>query len=75
MARVTHRPQDVIGMHFFNPAAIMKLVEIVSTVTTSDEVIETTRALCDRVGKVAVSCRDRAGFIVTRCCSRTSTTR
>jgi 3-hydroxybutyryl-CoA dehydrogenase len=64
MARVTKRPQDVIGMHFFNPATIMKLVEVVSTVTTSDDVIETTRALCDRVGKVAVSCGDRAGFIV-----------
>src|SRR6478735_2280177 len=64
MARVTRRPQDVIGMHFFNPAAIMKLVEVVSTVTTSDEVTETTRALCERIGKVAVSCGDRAGFIV-----------
>jgi len=64
MARVTKRPQDVIGMHFFNPAAIMKLVEVVSTVTTSDEVTETTRALCERIGKVAVSCGDRAGFIV-----------
>ena len=64
MAKVTSRPQDVIGMHFFNPAAIMKLVEVVSTVATSDEVTETTRALCDKVGKVAVSCGDRSGFIV-----------
>ena len=64
MAKVTTRPQDVIGMHFFNPATIMKLVEVVSTVTTSDEVTETTRALCAKVGKVAVSCGDRAGFIV-----------
>ncbi|QIX27417.1 3-hydroxyacyl-CoA dehydrogenase family protein [Nocardioides sp. JQ2195] len=64
MAKATSRPQDVIGMHFFNPAAIMKLVEVVSTVATSDDVAETTRALCDRVGKVAVSCGDRAGFIV-----------
>src|SRR4029078_11089624 len=62
MARVTRRPQDVIGMHFFNPATIMKLVEVFSTVTTSDEVTETTRALCERIGKVAVSCGDRAGF-------------
>ena len=51
-------------MHFFNPAPIMKLVEVVSTVATDDEVTETTRALCDKVGKVAVSCGDRAGFIV-----------
>lgn len=64
MARVTKRPQDVIGMHFFNPAAIMKLVEVVTTVTTADDVAETVRALCGKVGKVAVSCGDRAGFIV-----------
>jgi 3-hydroxybutyryl-CoA dehydrogenase len=64
MAKVTKRPQDVIGMHFFNPATIMKLVEVVSTVTTDEAVTETTRALCEKVGKVAVSCGDRAGFIV-----------
>ncbi|WP_243060870.1 3-hydroxyacyl-CoA dehydrogenase family protein [Nocardioides sp. SR21] len=63
-AQATSRPQDVIGMHFFNPAPVMKLVEVVSTVVTSDDVTETTRALCDKVGKVAVSCGDRAGFIV-----------
>jgi 3-hydroxybutyryl-CoA dehydrogenase len=64
LARVTQRPQDVVGMHFFNPAPIMKLVEVVTTVATSDDVAETTRALCAAVGKVAVSCGDRAGFIV-----------
>ena len=64
LARATSRPQDVVGMHFFNPAAAMKLVEVVSTVATSDEVAETTRAVCAEVGKVAVSCGDRAGFIV-----------
>jgi len=63
-ARVTRRPQDVIGMHFFNPATVMKLVEVVSTVSTADEVTETVRALCAEVGKVAVSCADRSGFIV-----------
>jgi 3-hydroxybutyryl-CoA dehydrogenase len=63
-ARATQRPQDVVGMHFFNPAPIMKLVEVVSTVSTADEVAETVRALCEKVGKVAVSCGDRAGFIV-----------
>jgi 3-hydroxybutyryl-CoA dehydrogenase len=63
-AQATKRPQDVIGMHFFNPAPIMKLVEVVSTVSTDDAVTETTRALCAKVGKVAVSCSDRAGFIV-----------
>jgi 3-hydroxybutyryl-CoA dehydrogenase len=64
LARVTKRPQDVVGMHFFNPAPIMRLVEVVSTVSTADDVAETTRALCAKVGKVAVSCGDRAGFIV-----------
>ena len=64
LAKVTKRPQDVIGMHFFNPAPIMKLVEVVSTVSTGEDVAETVRALCDAVGKVAVSCGDRAGFIV-----------
>ncbi len=63
-AMATSRPQDVIGMHFFNPAPVMRLVEVVSTVSTSDEVAETTRALCATLGKVAVSCGDRAGFIV-----------
>jgi 3-hydroxybutyryl-CoA dehydrogenase len=64
LAKETHRAHDVVGMHFFNPAPIMKLVEVVSTVSTADDVAETTRALCEKVGKVAVSCGDRAGFIV-----------
>ncbi len=64
LARATSRPEDVVGMHFFNPAPIMKLVEVVSTVSTGDDVAETVRALCAKVGKVPVSCGDRAGFIV-----------
>jgi 3-hydroxybutyryl-CoA dehydrogenase len=63
-AKATHRPQDVIGMHFFNPAPVMRLVEVVSTVTTADDVHETVLALCATLDKVAVSCGDRAGFIV-----------
>jgi 3-hydroxybutyryl-CoA dehydrogenase len=63
-AQATNRPQDVVGMHFFNPAPIMRLVEVVSTVSTSEDVTETTQALCAKLGKVAVSCGDRAGFIV-----------
>ncbi len=63
-ARATSRPQDVVGLHFFNPAPVMKLVEVVSTVATSAEVTETAQALVGRIGKVAVSCSDRAGFIV-----------
>ena len=63
-AKATERPEWVIGMHFFNPAPVMKLVEVVTTELTSPEVDETVRALCAKVGKVAVSCGDRAGFIV-----------
>ena len=64
LARATSRAHDVVGMHFFNPAPVMRLVEVVSTVSTGDDVAETARALCGRIGKVAVSCGDRAGFIV-----------
>ncbi|MGE5763936.1 MAG: 3-hydroxyacyl-CoA dehydrogenase family protein, partial [Mycobacterium leprae] len=63
-AASTSRPADVIGMHFFNPATVMKLVEVVPTVLTAPDVVATVRAVCDRLGKVAVLCGDRAGFIV-----------
>ncbi len=63
-AAATSRPADVIGMHFFNPAPVMKLVEVVSGDGTSAEVAETVRALCLSTGKHPVSCTDRAGFIV-----------
>ncbi|MEZ5114724.1 MAG: 3-hydroxybutyryl-CoA dehydrogenase [Candidatus Nanopelagicales bacterium] len=64
MAAVTSRPQDVVGLHFFNPAAIMKLVEVVETVSTAPDVTATAMDVCARTGKVAVRCGDRAGFIV-----------
>ena len=64
LANATSRPESVIGMHFFNPAPVMKLVEVVTTELTAPDVDETTKALCASVGKVAVSCGDRAGFIV-----------
>jgi 3-hydroxybutyryl-CoA dehydrogenase len=64
LATATKRPQDVVGLHFFNPAPVMELVEVVSTVTTADDVHETALALCASLDKVAVSCGDRAGFIV-----------
>jgi 3-hydroxybutyryl-CoA dehydrogenase len=63
-AAATSRPQDVLGLHFFNPAPVMKLVEVVSTITTGPDVAATGLALCERLGKVAVSCGDRAGFVV-----------
>jgi 3-hydroxybutyryl-CoA dehydrogenase len=64
LGEVTSRPESVIGMHFFNPATIMKLVEVVTTEATSADVNETVLALCANIGKVAVSCGDRSGFIV-----------
>ncbi|HEX9766677.1 MAG TPA: 3-hydroxybutyryl-CoA dehydrogenase, partial [Nitriliruptorales bacterium] len=63
-AMATSRPDRVIGLHFFNPANIMKLVEIIPTVRTADEVLQASRAFVDHVGKVGVLCGDRAGFIV-----------
>jgi 3-hydroxybutyryl-CoA dehydrogenase len=59
----THRPNQVVGMHFFNPAPIMKLVEVVRTVVTGDDVVADIEALCARIGKVDVTISDRAGFI------------
>ncbi|GAB2474339.1 3-hydroxyacyl-CoA dehydrogenase family protein [Jatrophihabitans fulvus] len=64
IAASTSRPQDVIGMHFFNPAAVMKLVEVVSTVSTAPEVEATVLAVTASIKKHAVRCGDRAGFIV-----------
>ena len=64
IARATGRPQDVVGMHFFNPAPAMKLVEVVRTVLTADDVHATVRELCVKVRKHPVDCGDRAGFIV-----------
>jgi 3-hydroxybutyryl-CoA dehydrogenase len=63
-ARASDRPADVVGLHFFNPAPVMKLVEVVSTIATAPEVAATAQAVCARLGKHAVSCSDRAGFIV-----------
>jgi 3-hydroxybutyryl-CoA dehydrogenase len=59
----THRPNQVIGMHFFNPAPIMKLVEVIRTVVTAEDVVNDIEALCARLGKVDVTISDRAGFI------------
>ena len=64
IASATHRMADVVGMHFFNPAPVMKLVEVVRTVNTSDEVIASVQAVCRSLDKRAVVCSDRAGFVV-----------
>lgn len=66
IARQVIHPERVIGMHFFNPATIMKLVEVVSTTFTKPEVRETVTALAVQLHKVPVQCTDSPGFIVNR---------
>ncbi|MEU5196426.1 3-hydroxyacyl-CoA dehydrogenase NAD-binding domain-containing protein [Streptomyces scabiei] len=63
-AEASGRPSRVLGMHFFNPAPAMRLVELVRTDATSDEAAATAQAVCERLGRTAVHCRDRVGFIV-----------
>ncbi|MDQ1711491.1 MAG: 3-hydroxybutyryl-CoA dehydrogenase [Frankiaceae bacterium] len=63
-AAATTRPDDVVGLHFFNPAPVMKLVEVVPTVRTSGDTVAVARAFALRLGKHPVVCADRAGFIV-----------
>jgi 3-hydroxybutyryl-CoA dehydrogenase len=63
-ATATTRPTEVIGMHFFNPASIMRLVEVVTTVATAPDVEATVLDVTKKIGKHAVRCGDRSGFIV-----------
>ncbi|HWY18132.1 MAG TPA: 3-hydroxybutyryl-CoA dehydrogenase [Solirubrobacteraceae bacterium] len=65
-AAVTSRPERFVGLHYFNPAQVMKLVEVVRCVTTSDEALETAREFAESEGKLAIATKDRAGFIVNR---------
>jgi 3-hydroxybutyryl-CoA dehydrogenase len=59
-------PERVVGMHFFNPAYIMKLVEVVKGSQTNDEVANTVFNICEQMGKQPVMCKDSPGFIVNR---------
>jgi 3-hydroxybutyryl-CoA dehydrogenase len=62
---VTGRPENVIGIHFFNPVPVLPLVELVPSLLTAPEVTERARAFAqDRLGKNAIDCQDRAGFVV-----------
>lgn len=63
IAAASGRPDRVLGMHFFNPAPVMRLVEVVRTVVTSDAVVADVQALVARLGKVSVTIGDRAGFV------------
>jgi 3-hydroxybutyryl-CoA dehydrogenase len=64
MAAATNREERVAGIHFFNPAPVMKLVEIVRTIATSDETIQELRGFADSLGKTPIVAKDTAGFVV-----------
>ena len=66
IAKDIPNPERVVGMHFFNPAHLMKLVEVISGVETSVEISETLKELSIKIGKTPVMCKDSPGFIVNR---------
>ena len=66
IAGACSRPERVIGMHFFNPVPLMKLVELIRALQTSDATFEAAQALADRLGKTAVAVADSPGFVVNR---------
>lgn len=66
LASATNRPQNVIGMHFFNPANVMQLVEVIAGAATSDETVELVNNFVKAIGKVPVQVKESPGFIVNR---------
>jgi len=66
MAQVTKRPDRFVGLHFFNPVPVMKLLEVVRTPQTSDEVFNSANEWGKSIGKTTVACKDTPGFIVNR---------
>ena len=64
MAAATNRPEKLVGLHFFNPVPVMKLVEVVKTIVTSEETLEAAMAYSKRVGKVPILAKDNSGFVV-----------
>jgi 3-hydroxybutyryl-CoA dehydrogenase len=66
IAAVTKRPDKVIGMHFFNPVPLMKLVEVIRGIATSDETYATVKELSEKLGKTPLECNDSPGFISNR---------
>ena len=64
IASATGRPERVVGMHFFNPAPVMKLMELVRTIATSEATFEAARGFGERLGKRVIAAQDRGGFIV-----------
>src|SRR6266849_2946188 len=66
LSMATARPKQFVGLHFFNPVPLMKLVEVVRTILTSDDTFNTAFAFAKSLGKDPVACRDNSGFIVNR---------
>jgi 3-hydroxybutyryl-CoA dehydrogenase len=66
IAMATKRPNQVLGMHFFNPVPLMKLLELVKSITTSEETIQTARSFGTSLGKSVIVAKDMPGFIVNR---------
>ncbi|MEP7039758.1 MAG: 3-hydroxybutyryl-CoA dehydrogenase [Acidobacteriota bacterium] len=66
IAATTSRPDKVVGMHFFNPVPLMKLVEIIRGIATSDETYAKVKDLSEKLGKVPVECNDFPGFVSNR---------
>ena len=67
IARGLERPERVLGLHFFNPAAAMKLVELIAHPSSDAASLDLARALAEGAGKTVIACADRPGFIVNRC--------
>jgi 3-hydroxybutyryl-CoA dehydrogenase len=66
LGAATERPDKVIGMHFMNPVPVMKLVEVIRGMATSDETYERVRALAEKMNKVSLDCQDSPGFVSNR---------
>jgi 3-hydroxybutyryl-CoA dehydrogenase len=66
LGAATKRPDKVIGMHFMNPVPVMKLVEVIRGMATSDETYEKVRTLSEQMGKTALDCQDSPGFVSNR---------
>lgn len=66
LAAATSRPDKVIGMHFMNPVPVMKLVEVIRGIATSDETYERVRTLSEKMDKIALDCQDSPGFVSNR---------
>ena len=66
LAAATGRPDKVIGMHFMNPVPVMKLIEVIRGMATSDETYERVRSLAEKMDKIALDCQDSPGFVSNR---------